>query len=133
MDLSSAGGASTTASTQSVKSSIPPMIQLGNGLSQVTPSNLVIEDPKVKANPGMLVLSPNGTLLAVMRKGGKYIHIVDMATRKAKVELYRGMAKKEVRSISISGDNNYLGLITGEDRVHIFYIGPAIRSKFYDF
>jgi uncharacterized protein with WD repeat len=93
----------------------------------------VVEESQAKSSPGMLVLSPNGQLVAAVRKGGKNIHIIDTEARKLMVKLYRGMQKKEIRSLAISGDNNYLVLVTDENIIHVFYIGPAIRSKYYNY
>lgn len=77
-----------------------------------------------------MLLNPEGTLLAVVRNGGKYVHVVDLATKKVKVEMYRGMTKREIKSVAFSLDSNYFALITNENKIHVFYIGPAMRSNY---
>lgn len=81
----------------------------------------------------MMLFNPEGSLLSVVRKGGKDVHVVDLVTRKVKAEMHRGMTKRDIKSVAFSLDSNYFALVTGERKIHIFYIGPAMRSKLHIF
>lgn len=69
--------------------------------------------------------------MAAVRAGGNYIHVIDTATMKVKAKLYRGMKKREIRSVSFSFDNNYLAVVSDAFKIHIFNIGHSIECKLH--
>ena len=46
-------------------------------------------------------------------------------------ELYRGRSQTEVRSISISHDNNYLSLATERNKIHLFHL-EGLTKRFLE-
>ncbi|TNV79833.1 hypothetical protein FGO68_gene4303 [Halteria grandinella] len=112
-------GASTATTSTGVVSAAAGRISVN--------ATITVEDSRIKNSPSKMLLNPEGTLLAVVRNGGKYVHVVDLATKKVKVEMYRGMSKREIKSVAFSLDSNYFALITNENKIHVFYIGPAMR------
>ena len=88
----------------------------------------IIEDSKLK-NAAALKLSQSGLLLAVVLQGGSNIRLVDVESSKTRAKLYRGRKSQEVRSLDFSHCGNFLALITGKCKIHLFNIGPALRCK----
>lgn len=96
------------------------------------PSNInkidwIIEDPKIK-NVCMFKFNRKGNLAALVKAGGKNIHIVDVDNAKKVVaHLYRGMKQASIKSVDFSSDDRFFALISNSLKIPIFNIGQALR------
>jgi WD40 repeat protein len=118
--ISSAEQSTATSAAQS-QAPLPPTI---------TRTINLIEDSKLpqKKNISLLKFNKTGTLVAVVKAGGKSIYILDVESGKVKVKLYRGFKSQEVSSLDFSYDNRFLILITKASKIHIFHFMPALRA-----
>jgi hypothetical protein len=91
---------------------------------------LINQEKYIKSGVQYLKFNHTSTLLAVVNSGGKYIVIVDVESKKVKVQLYRGMKQASIKSIAFSFDDQYVALASDKLSVHIFHIGPNLKCKF---
>ena len=69
--------------------------------------------------------------MACVDPTGRYIYLIDLSIRRVVAELYRGRSQTEVRSLSISHDNNYLTFVTEKSKIHMFYL-EGVTKRFLE-